>query len=133
WMECLDEGHGACVLRHPELSAIVAESLLHHDERRYVLDDFVIMPNHVHVLVQFHSEGALQAQCRAWKHFTAGRINRQLGQSGRFWQVESFHHLVRSPEQFEFLRKYIANNPYAARLDPGQWRHYQRQSSPLTL
>src|SRR5436189_6475531 len=35
WMESLDQCHGACVLRQPELSAIVAESLLFHDGADY--------------------------------------------------------------------------------------------------
>jgi putative transposase len=59
-MECLDAGHGAGVLRRPELSAIVADSVLHADGRDYVDSDFVVMPNHVHVLVQFEREGDLK-------------------------------------------------------------------------
>lgn len=68
WMECLDEGHGACVLARPELSGVVAENLHHGDGERYVLSDFVVMPNHVHALVQFHSPQQVKSQPRAWKH-----------------------------------------------------------------
>jgi REP element-mobilizing transposase RayT len=126
WMEFLDKGHGACVLRRQELSAVVANSLLHADNREYVISDFVVMPNHVHVLAQFHAEGDMKRCCKSWKHWTAGRINEVLQQSGRFWQVESFDHLVRSPEQFEFLRRYIAENPRAAGLQEGEYRLYSR-------
>ena len=127
WMECLDACHGKCVLRSPELSSIVADNLMHGDGQEYELSDFVVMPNHVHVLAQFNSEGGMQRCCRNWKHFTALRINQALMQSGQFWQVESFDHLVRSPEQYEFLRRYIAQNPLAAGLKEGEYRHYARK------
>jgi len=130
WMECLDQCHGACVLRRPELSAIVAENLLHGDAQEYELSDFVVMPNHVHVLAQFRSEGAMKACCKNWKHYTARKINALLGQSGPFWQTESFDHLVRSPDQFEYLRGYIERNPIAARLPPEEYRHFRQIARP---
>jgi putative transposase len=129
WMECLDECHGACVLRQPELSAIVAESLLHQDGAEYEVSDFVIMPNRAHVLAQFQSEGGMKTCCQNWKHYTARRINAELRQSGHFWQAESFDHLVRSPEQFEYLRGYIERNPVVAGLQPEEYRLY-RNSHP---
>jgi len=46
YMEALDKGLGACVLRRPELSKIVADALLHFDGDRYHMGDFVVMPNH---------------------------------------------------------------------------------------
>ncbi|HEY2411120.1 MAG TPA: transposase [Pirellulaceae bacterium] len=115
------------MLRQPELSAIVEKSLLHDDGRSNVVSDFVEMPNHVHVLVQFAREGDMKHWCKSWKHWTAGRINEALGQSGRFWQVESFDHLVRSGEQFEFLRRYVAENPIVAGLKVGEYRLYSRR------
>jgi putative transposase len=126
WMDCLDECHGECVLRQAELSRIVAENLRYLDEREYLLAAFVVMPNHVHVLVQFPDEGQLGSRTKAWKHYTATKINARLGTRGRFWQKESFDRLVRSPEQFESLRSYIAANPQAAGLKPDDYPHYER-------
>ncbi len=128
-MESLDKCHGACLLRKPEISAIVADNLLHGDGQDYELSDFVVMPNHVHVLAQFRSEGALKSCCQNWKHYTSRKINAFLGRSGNFWQEESFDHLVRSPEQFDYLRGYIARNPDAAGLCIGEYRHYQRSTT----
>jgi REP element-mobilizing transposase RayT len=126
WMECLDQCHGACVLKQPDLSQIVAESLLHGDGDTYEVSDFIVMPNHVHVLAQFRDEGGMKSSCQNWKHYTARRINAALHQSGQFWQWESFDHLVRSAEQFEYLRHYIEQNPTAARLQPTEFRHYRK-------
>lgn len=126
WHDALDTCLGACVLRQPELASIVAKSLRHFDGERYLLCDFVVMPNHVHVLVAFPGEDAMLAQCESWKHFTATQINRHLRQKGRFWQQDAFDHLVRTEPQFEFLRGYIAANPGKAGLRAGEYVHYSR-------
>jgi putative transposase len=127
WNDDLDRCHGECVLRRPELSTIVAESLLKFDGQRYELTDFVIMPNHVHVMAAFPDEQAMLSQCDSWKHYTAAEIHRALGRRGKLWQQDGFDHLVRSIEQFTHLRRYIADNPKKARLRPGEYRHYSKQ------
>jgi type I restriction enzyme R subunit len=126
WNEHLDACHGACVLKRPELSQIVADSLPHFDGTRYDLTDFVVMPNHVHILAAFVDENAMLAQCDSWKHYTAVKINQALGASGRFWQQDDFDHLVRTLEQFEYLRRYIAENPRRANLRPGEFRLFSK-------
>ena len=119
FMQYLDRGHGACPLRSADLAGIVAENLRHFDGIRYRLGDFVVMPNHVHLLACLIGETEIEKQCRSWKRYTAGKINQALGRQGRFWQEESFDHLVRSPGQFEYLQGYIAENPAKASLRPG--------------
>jgi putative transposase len=126
WNDQLDASHGECVLRRPELAEEVAKSLRHFDGDRYELTDFVVMPNHVHLIATFPDEASLLKQCESWKHFTATQINRRLQQKGRFWQQDGFDHLVRSLEQFEYLRKYIADNPIRANLRPGEYLHYSK-------
>ncbi len=111
YLENLDKCHGACVLMQPRLSKIVADSLLHFDGDRYHMGDFVVMPNHVHLLVGLIGDTEILKQCRSWKKFAVGKINEVLGKTGRFWQEESFDHLVRSPEQFSAIQQYIRKNP----------------------
>jgi putative transposase len=121
----LDDCHGDCLLRRPELSQIVANSLLHFDGVRYRMGDFVVMPNHVHLLAVFESAERMRDQIDSWLHFTATSINNKLNRKGKFWQQEPFDHLVRSPAQYDYLRDYIANNPLKANLSPGEY-HYHR-------
>ena len=128
WDKQLDNAAGACVLRHTDLSEIVLKSLLHFDGDRYVLTDAVIMPNHVHLLAAFRDEESLERQCTSWKHFTASEINKRMHQSGEFWQVDQFDHLVRDLEDFEKYRDYIANNPKKAGLTQGSFRYYSAES-----
>jgi type I restriction enzyme R subunit len=105
----------------------VAENLHHFDGQRYHLGDFVVMPNHVHLIVCLIGTTDLEAQWYSWKRFTAGRINEILGRRGRFWHEECFDHLVRSPEQFDYFRRYIADNPKAAGLRERESLYWRRE------
>ena len=123
----LDTCQGECVLQRLDLAQIVHDSLLYFDGDRYRMGDFIVMPNHVHLLCAFSSEEALVTQCDSWLHFTARQINLKLGRKGKFWQQEPFDHLVRSPEQYEYLRKYIRENGIKAgmRKDQYLYREYK--------
>jgi len=91
---------------------------LHDGERRfhrYELHAYVVMPNHVHLLV------TPKVVATRWlgplKGFTAYQANKLLGRHGQaFWQDESYDHLVRSGTEFERVRSYIEENPVKAAL-----------------
>ena len=111
WEQWLDECFGECLLARPELRQIVGDVLKHEADKDYQLHEFVVMPNHVHVLVTPMGAQTLSESLQAWKSVSAHRINQALGRSGPFWQKESFDHIVRSEAQFERLRAYIQRNP----------------------
>jgi len=121
----LDTCQGRCLLRDPALSKIVADSLMHFDGERYRMGDFIVMPNHVHLLAAFANPESMAAQFDSWTHYTAFRLHQAIGERGKFWQQEPFDHLVRSVDQYEYLRRYIADNPHKARLKPSEY-HYRR-------
>jgi len=123
----LDSGHGACVLKQPSLAAIVAETLHFQAGSRYVLGDYVIMPNHVHLIVGGLARQTMLNQVRTWKRWSATQINQALKQRGRLWQDESFDHVVRHEASFQKLRQYIADNPKKAGLKPGEYLHHAWQ------
>ncbi len=112
----LDRCEGECLLRREELRKFVADSLHHFDEERYMLGGFVVMPNHVHMLVQFIGTTRLKPMCKSWKRFTARAIHEQIGRSGHYWQSETYDHIVRSEAQFRHYREYMMQNPRNARL-----------------
>lgn len=110
----LDNGHGACPFRSAELRQCVADVLTHldgADDGGYALDSFVIMPNHVHVLVAPRGGAHLSEICKTWKSVAAHRVNKRLGRRGALWQEESWDHIVRSTDHLERYRRYIAENP----------------------
>ena len=99
----------------PEVRQIVEEVLRHDDGTKYRLEDFIVMPNHVHVLVSPLDKHTLSEITQAWKSTAAHRINKLLGRAGTFWQKESFDHIVRSAEQAQKFREYIQENPCGLR------------------
>jgi ATP-dependent Clp protease ATP-binding subunit ClpA len=113
WEKWLDEHHGECLLARPDLRKIVEDVLRHDDGVIYRLMDFVVMPNHVHVLVTPLGKNTLSEVVQEWKSVSAHRINKALGRKGEFWQKEYFDHIVRSAEQLEKFKRYIQNNPLA--------------------
>ena len=117
----LDSCHGRCLLERPELAQIVADSLLHFEGQQYHMGDFIVMPNHVHLLAVFSTAEAMKEQCDSWLHYTAFQINQAINEKGKFWRQEPFDHLVRSPGQHEYLRQYIADDPQKGGLKPGEY------------
>ncbi len=107
---------GPTFLRGTEIARLVVAALHSGDERfgRYELHSFVVMPNHVHMLVTPNVNG------REWlgplKGFTAHEANKILKRHDSFWQPESYDHLVRDRDEFYRIRRYIENNPVRAGL-----------------
>jgi adenine-specific DNA methylase/REP element-mobilizing transposase RayT len=122
--EYLGAGSGECWLRRPEIARVVRDALEHFDKSRYDLHAWVIMPNHVHVLVTPRPGCTLSSILHAWKSFTANEANEMLGRQGSsFWQRESYDHLVRNEKEFCHFLEYIRQNPVKARLcsQPEEW------------
>jgi len=116
----LDTGAGSCVLRQPQAAEKVAAALRHFDGERYALGHFVVMPNHVHVLVRPLAGHTLSEILKSWKSFTAREINQSLGRTEALWQDESFDHIVRTPQALEQFTEYIRQNPAKAGLKGGE-------------
>jgi REP-associated tyrosine transposase len=75
----------------------------------------VVMPNHVHLLAT--PAVPLPKLTKSLKGITAKRANAMLALTGkRFWQEESYDHLVRNEREFEKIRNYIEWNPVRAGL-----------------
>jgi REP element-mobilizing transposase RayT len=114
----LDEGMGSCRLADRRASGIVVDSLHHFDGQRYELGCFVVMHNHVHLVVRPYDEDdeALERITRGWKRHTAREINKLTGVEGALWQDESFDRIVRDEEHLWRTIQYIGRNPLKAGL-----------------
>ena len=118
----LDAGMGECLLRKQEISVMVEEALRFFDGQRYVLGDYVVMPNHVHAVVRPVQGHLLKEITHSWKSFTAHKVNEMLGRKGTLWQDESFDCIVRSAAQLGKVAFYIQQNPSKAGLKHGEFR-----------
>ena len=113
--------------RNKGTCSVMTTALRHFDGERYDLIGFVVMPNHVHLLVGGMARNAMLKQVESWKKWSAMKINEALGRSGRFWQDESFDHLVRSEASFEKFRMYIEENPVKVGLRKGDFVWWRRE------
>ena len=120
----LDQGHGTCWLNHPEIAALVRDALRYFDGERYHLHGWVIMPNHVHVLVTLRDDYSLSGVVHSWKSYTAQRANKILGRNGAFWYVDYFDRFIRDEKHFATTLDYIHWNPVKAGLcaEPSDWK-----------
>jgi REP element-mobilizing transposase RayT len=114
----LDETRcGAFYLRQPAVAEMVVDAIEYNASAlgHFTPHAFAVMPNHVHLLVTPAVE--LPKLTRSLKGITAKRANAMLALTGkRFWQEESYDHLVRNEREFERIRGYIEENPVRAGL-----------------
>jgi putative transposase len=114
--EELDTGHGACYLRRAELAMMVQRALLHFDGQRYRQIAWVVMPNHLHTLIEVF-DGYPQSQVvHSWKSYTAKEANRLLQRTGTFWNIEYFDRFIRDETHLFQVINYIHQNPVKAGL-----------------
>jgi REP element-mobilizing transposase RayT len=119
WMDrYLDSARGGPLyLKQEPVAQVVIGSIQHCAEQLhyYDLHAFVVMANHVHLLVlpRISPSRFLQTV----KGYTAREANRLLGRTGQpFWQAESYDHWVRDEREWERIGAYIENNPVRAGL-----------------
>jgi REP element-mobilizing transposase RayT len=113
----LDAGQGECHLRRPEIAKLVADALRFFDGQRYDLHGWVVMPNHVHVVVWPRPPETLSRVLHSWKSFTSNKANQLLVRTeSTFWQRESYDHLIRDEDDHARCMAYTVNNPVSARL-----------------
>jgi REP element-mobilizing transposase RayT len=118
----LDAGEGECHLRRPDVRTLVEKCLLHFEGQRYNVPAWVIMPNHVHLLLRPRPGFDLPQIMQGIKGVSAKECNARLGRTGQpFWQDESFDHIVRSQAHFDRFVRYIADNPVKAGLRDGEF------------
>jgi putative transposase len=103
-------------LERDALACIVEEALWFGYVERYLLDAYVVMLDHVHLLLSPLSIWSLAKILQGIKGFSAREINKFLGRKGAFWQDERFDHLVRNDADWLDKFSYIHNNPLSSKL-----------------
>ena len=129
----LDRGAGACHLRRPELADLVADAMRHFHGSRYLLHEWVVMPNHAHAIIWPLPNHLLSDILKSWKQFTSRRAKIILAMGEEpFWQPESHDHWIRNDGEKARIAQYIRNNPVIAGLcaGPENWRWSSAWRSP---
>lgn len=108
---------GPLWLQDPRIAEVVRDALQYGELVRqlYSLNAWVIMPNHVHVILAPRVQ--MTTITRWLKGRTSRVANRVLQRTGRpFWQDKSFDHWIRTGEELRDLVRYVEGNPVKAKL-----------------
>ena len=89
--------------------------LLEGDERAYRMQAWVIMPNHVHLVVDVWNVPLVKL-INGWKGKAAREANKCLGRNGAFWQGDYYDTLVRDEAHLKRAIRYTEQNPLKAYL-----------------
>jgi putative transposase len=84
--------------------------------KKIVFHDFVVMPNHLHILVTVPGEMTLEKAMRLIKGGFSYRAKKELGFQGEIWQRGYSDVRINDELSFQQHREYIENNPVKAGL-----------------
>jgi len=119
----LDKNYGEGFLSKPLIGSLVGEALLKWDGVRYKLIAWIIMPNHVHIMLSPIGDHSVADIMHSIKSFTSHEANKLLKRTGHFWSKEYYDRYIRDARHFASTIAYIENNPVKARLcaKPEDW------------
>ncbi len=115
---------------HRAVTEVIVASLRHDEGLRYEMHCWVLMPDHLHMILRPLPRGdgfvPIPEIMQALKGASAHGINRLLGRRGAFWLDEYFDHEIRSAREYSALKHYIWLNPWRAGLvaHPSEWPWY---------
>ncbi len=132
----LDAGYGTCALAQPIIRNAVRDCLTRFDGDRLDLHAAVIMPNHVHALIEPRgrrdtgipagesdseaqtgmSVSPLSRLLKGIKGASARAANQRLSRTGPFWMDESYDRIIRDADEYRRFTDYIRENPTKAGL-----------------
>ena len=128
--QALDRSLGSCLLTQKNNAEIIINNWLFFDKSKYDLIAYVVMLNHVHILIKTHE--ALDTIIHSWKSYTAHKISipSDRHEHRNLWQREYWDRFIRNESHFYKTINYIHNNPVKARLVKNaidwEWSSYHK-------
>lgn len=107
----------------PEGRKVVLDACCFFHQKRYHVYAVVIMPDHVHLLLQPWQKSeseywSLSSILHSIKSYSAKQIPKVMNHLGKVWQDGRYDEMIRSEEEFRAKWKYIRQNPVKAGLSP---------------
>jgi len=100
------------IFRRESTANLFIETLAHYrDAGKFLLHEFVVMPDHVHLIITPAAGISLERAVQ----FIKGGFSHRLGR-GSIWQASFTNHRIRDYEDYERHREYVWLNPVRARL-----------------
>ena len=93
----------------------------YRDQKKYLLHEFVVMPDHIHLLLTPAIEISVERAMQLIKGGYSYRLRKI--ETNQVWQESFTNHRIRDAEDYERHREYIRLNPARARLvrDAGEY------------
>jgi len=110
----------------PDSAAILVECLFRYrDKGAYLLHEFVVMPNHLHLLLTPGEETSLEKAMQLIKGGSSHEIHQQRAHKMQIWHSGFHEETVRDERDYRNKVQYIHTNPVRARLAgrPEDWPH----------
>src|SRR5690242_1013943 len=102
----------AALLQTDRMAQLLLDVLFHYrEQRRYLLHEFVIMPNHFHLLITPVVPVTLEKAIQFIKGGFSYRAKHELSFAGEIWQTSFYDHRVRDAEEYGRFRHHIHMNP----------------------
>ena len=116
---------GPVWLKNEKVASLISEAIHYRDGKKYILNAYTIMPNHVHMVFYVERNDVSLGRItdssyivtdilQSLKRYTAMKCNRILNRTGQFWQRESYDHVIRNKQEMVRIIKYVLNNPVKA-------------------
>jgi putative transposase len=103
------------LLQSERIARLFVNVLLHHRQQgKYLLHEFVVMPDHFHLLVT--PLEPLDAAIQLIRDGFSRRMKEELGFEGEVWQTDYYDRRVRGMKEYAELRQYIRQNPVQKKM-----------------
>src|ERR1700686_1263193 len=108
-----------CLLQSDRMDKLFVDALFpYQNQSKYRLPEFVVMPNHFHVLLTPLFPVTLEKAVQFIKGGFSFRSKREIGCLGEIWQTSFYDHRVRDADEYSRFRHYIQMNPVRRGLVP---------------
>lgn len=108
-----------CILQSERMAQLLINVLSHYPhQRKYLLHEFVIMPNHFHLLITPLLPVTIEKAMQFIKGGFSYRAKKELGFVGEIWQTSFYDRRVRDADEYRNFRHYIHMNPVRRGLVP---------------
>lgn len=101
-----------CLLQSHRMANLLLDVLRSYQQKKkYQMHEFVIMPNHFHLLITPNPPATIEKAIQFIKGGFSYRAKKELGFAGEIWQTSFYDHRVRDAIEYARLRHYIHMNP----------------------
>jgi putative transposase len=101
--------HKQNILQSDRMAGLLVDVLLHYRQtQKYLLHEFVVMPDHFHLLIS--PQESLERAIQLIKGGFSFRAKRELGFMHEIWQPSFYDRRVRDAEEYFAFRDYIRQN-----------------------